>query len=252
MTGRVLIAAAVFAGMGTAADDVVLKTATGHTMKYYLSLPSGWTAQKKWPVVMVIESADRQFENAARVFAKARGGMPFVLLTPMVTTNGGPSYRQAPGYRYEEREWNEIERIGRCQFDLDGIAAVAADAQKQYSAESKYFITGFEAAGHTLWTVLFRQPAALRAVAPVVTNYAARCMEDGRFADPVPDLPVRLFAGGGESGGRAGSLSAQTQRARETAEQHGFRNFSEQTVPGKGHEPLADEVLAWFYSLWRQ
>ena len=29
-----------------------------------LALPDGWTATKKWPVVVVIESADREFENA--------------------------------------------------------------------------------------------------------------------------------------------------------------------------------------------
>ena len=244
-----LVAPLIAIASAQADQPPVLKTASSGPMQYYLSLPDGWTAQKKWPMVVVIESANRQFENAAEVFVKARGDRPFILVTPLVTTNGGANYRQATGYHYDEKAWNEIERIGRCRFDLDGIAAVVADVQRNYRGESKYFITGFEAGGHTLWTVLFRQPQALRAVAPVSTNYAGRCMEDGGFEPGSPDLPVRLFAGANE--GRS-PLTGQTQRAKETAEQHGFRNFSEQIVPGKGHEPLAGEVLDYFYSVWKQ
>jgi len=230
-----------------------LKKASSHPMNYYLSLPAGWTAQKKWPVVMVIESANRDFANAAAVYEKARGDMPFILVTPTVTTNGGPNYRQAPGYSYSGAEWNRIEQLGRCQFDLDGLAAVASDVQRQFGGESKYYLTGLEAAGHTIWTVMFRNPEALRAVAPVATNYAGRCMEDGKFAAAVPDLPVRVFKGEGDEGMRGGTpFASQTVRATDAAREHGYRNFSVQAVPGKGHEPLAGEVLAYFYSLWKQ
>jgi hypothetical protein len=41
-----------------------LKTASSHPIQYYVSLPEGWTSGKKWPVVVVIESADREFLNA--------------------------------------------------------------------------------------------------------------------------------------------------------------------------------------------
>jgi dienelactone hydrolase len=252
---RLALWSAALMAIATARADqaVVLKTVSTGPMQYYLSLPNGWSAQKKWPVVVVIESANRQFQNAAEVFAKARGERPFILVTPLVTTNGGANYRQASGYHYDDKAWSEIERVGRCRFDMEGIAAVVADVQRNYGGESKYFISGFEAGGHTLWTVLFRQPQALRAVAAVSTNYAGRCMEDGGFQQGPADLPVRLFAGANEmAGGARSPLVGQTQRAKETAEQHGFRNFSEQVVPGKGHEPLADEVLEYFYSVWRQ
>ena len=44
-----------------ASEAPQLKTASTHPIQYYLSLPEGWTKAKKWPVVVVIESADRDF-----------------------------------------------------------------------------------------------------------------------------------------------------------------------------------------------
>jgi len=59
-----------------------LKTASTHPIQYYLSLPDGWASGKKWPVVVVIESADRDFPAAATDFARARQHLPFILITP--------------------------------------------------------------------------------------------------------------------------------------------------------------------------
>ena len=228
-----------------------LKTASNHSMQYYLSLPSGWTAGKQWPVVMVIEDANRQFEAAAARFAAARGDMPFILATPMVVTNGGPRYRQAPDYKYSEAVWSEIER-DTCRFDFDGIRAVASDLHRQYGGEEKFFLTGFEAGGHTVWAYLFRYPETLRGVAPVETNFAGRCVvgDSASTATNGASPTIRVF--GGAAGRSAGPLSGQTDRAMELARQRGFRNISETHVPGKGHEPLPQEVLAYFLSVWKQ
>ena len=117
---RLLIA---FAYLFTASADE-FRTASGHPMQYYVSLPQGWTAARKWPVVVVIESANRQFQQTLGAFAKARKDMPFILVAPMVTTNGGANYRQAGTYRYSDAVWSQIEQ-DRCRFDMAGIAAVA-------------------------------------------------------------------------------------------------------------------------------
>jgi hypothetical protein len=47
-----------------------LKTASSHPIQYYLSLPDGWTAGKKWPVVVVIESPDREFLEATSLSSR--------------------------------------------------------------------------------------------------------------------------------------------------------------------------------------
>ena len=67
----------VLAFVSTAsAED--FRTASSHPMQYYVSLPQGWTAARKWPVVVVIESANRQFLETLGIFVKARGDKPFI------------------------------------------------------------------------------------------------------------------------------------------------------------------------------
>ena len=175
---RLLIA---FALLATASAEE-LRMASGHPMQYYASLPQGWTAARKWPVVVVIESANRQFQQTLDVFARARKDMPFILVMPLVTTNGGANYRQAGTYHYSDAVWSRIEQ-DRCRFDMDGIAAVAADVRKLLGGEDRYFLTGWEAGGHTVWSMILEHPEALRAAAPAVTNYAGRCLDAGFSTD---------------------------------------------------------------------
>jgi poly(3-hydroxybutyrate) depolymerase len=220
-------------------------------MQYYLSLPREWTAGRKWPIVVVIESANRQFQETLGIFAKARGEMPFILVAPLVTTNGGASYRQAGTYRYSDAVWSQIER-DRCRFDTDGIAAVADDVRRLFGGEERYFLTGWEAGGHTVWSMIFQQPEALRAAAPAVTNYAGRCLESG-FSTAVSrgDLPVTVFqVASGRDMAPGRFVYLQSQQAMKIAGEHGYRNVSEKLITDKAHSPLADEVLAYFESVW--
>ncbi len=57
--------------LGHASEVPQLKTASTHPMQYYLSLPEHWVAGKRWPVVVVIESAEREFLQAATAMSVA-------------------------------------------------------------------------------------------------------------------------------------------------------------------------------------
>jgi hypothetical protein len=153
------------------ATEPQLKTASSHPIQYYLSLPEGWVAGKKYPVVVVIESADREFLQAAMAFAQARAARPFILVTPLVLTNGGAGYRSVPPYHYSDAVWSRIQHDGPFNFDMQGITAIMRDVAKQYGGEDKYFITGLEAAGHTIWGILFNHPETVRAAALVCPNF---------------------------------------------------------------------------------
>jgi hypothetical protein len=196
---------------------------------------------------MIIEAAEREFLKTLHVFEKARGDRPFILVTPLVTTNGGANYRQAETYRYSEDTWAKIA-ANRCGFDFDGLAAVAADVRKLYHGESQYFLTGWEAGGHTVWALLFAHPEEVRAAAPAVTNYAARCLEGGFSKAPMRvNLPVRVFqVDTGRDKPPGQYVVMQSQAAMKVAREHGFRNVTEQVAAGKPHGPLADEVLEYF------
>jgi poly(3-hydroxybutyrate) depolymerase len=228
-----------------------LRTASGHSIQYYVSLPQGWTAARKWAVVVVIESANRQFQETLAIFVKARKDMPFILVAPLVTTNGGANYRQAETYHYSDAVWSEIAR-DRCGFDADGIAAAVADVRKLYGGEDRYFLTGWEAGGHTVWSIIFEHPDALRAAAPAVSNYAGRCLESGFSTSPArAELPVTVFqVASGRDVAPGTYVYRQSQQAMKIAEEHGYRKVSERIVADKPHGPLAEEVLAYFASTW--
>jgi dienelactone hydrolase len=229
-----------------------LRTAAGHSIQYYVSLPKGWNTNSKWPVMIVVESANRQFKETLGIFAKARKDAPFILATPLVTTNGGANYRQAGTYHYSEATWSEIEK-DRCKFDMDGITAVAADVQKYFGGEERYFLTGWEAGGHTVWAMILQHPERIAAAAPAVTNYAGRCLDAGPSTSPARvDLPVTVFqveAGRDVVPGKF--VYQQSQQAMNVAVSQGFRNVTERVVANRPHGPLADEVVAYFQALWK-
>lgn len=229
-----------------------LKTASTHPIQYYISLPAGWTAAKKWPIVVVIESADREFQQAATVFAQARGSRPFILITPLVVTNGGAGYRTVPTYRYSDAAWDRIQHDGAFNFDRDGITAIIKDVGKQYGGDDRYFVTGLEAAGHTVWGILFNHPEAVRGAVLVCPNYLGRWVDEQHISSAPErvDLPIRNFVGTKDTLCSPGSpIYTQMQRAVTVAEAHGYKNVSLVRVEGKGHERLADEVLTYFSSL---
>lgn len=248
------VVALLCAAVCCAQDEVTrlqLRTASSHPIEYYLSLPQDWTPARKWPVVVVIESANKEFEATARIFVQARRNKPFILVVPLVTTNGGTRYREATTYHYSEATWKQIAD-GRCRFDQEGIAAVIQDVQKAYSGEDRYFFTGWEAAGHTMWATIFQHPEALRAAALVCPNYQGRCMDEGGFSSSPArvSLPVKGFYGSGNpTCGPGRPIFSQWTEAAKVAAAHGYTSVSQVAVPAKDHTPLADEVLAYFDSL---
>jgi predicted peptidase len=232
-----------------------LKTAATHPIQYYLSLPDGWVPGKKWPVVVVIESADRDFLQAATAFDHARRQLPFILVTPLVVTNGGAAYRSVPTYHYSNDVWDRIQNSGQFNFDMEGIAAILHDVAKQYGGEDKFFITGLEAGGHTVWGILFNHPELVRGAALICPNYLGRWVDEQRIssASARTNLPIRNFVGTKDELCTPGHpIYTQMQKAISLAEAHGYKNVSLVRVEGKGHERLADEVLAFFSTLLQQ
>jgi len=120
--------------LGQAAkSDIVLKTALHHPIQYYLSLPEGWTADKKWPVVFTIEGGLKNFRNSAEVYATARKHMRFIIVSPVILTDGGgDDQRNLPEYHYASEVWDQIGKTGICAFDQQGLDAIMTDLRQQY------------------------------------------------------------------------------------------------------------------------
>ena len=74
---------------------------TGHPMRYVASPPDDWKPDREWPVLVVITDAYRAFEETTRVFAKARGAAPFVIVTPLVLSGGGTAQQHMTDFDYD-------------------------------------------------------------------------------------------------------------------------------------------------------
>jgi poly(3-hydroxybutyrate) depolymerase len=230
----------------SAPDPPAAKQVSGHRLRYLVSLPEGWRPGRRFPAVVVIESANRDFAANLDAFVKARGSRPFLLLAPFVVTNGGAQYRSVPTYPYSASDFAAIEEMGPFAFDSSGIAAMMAEARTTYGAEDKYFLTGWEAGGHTVWALLFQHPEAIRAAALSTPNYQGRWMEAGFSRSAARStLPVQVLKTEDETSAGLHRLLPQIDDAVDAARAHGFNNV---TVKGvhKPHGPMAGEVLEFF------
>jgi len=226
-------------------------------MRYHLALPAGWSAEREWPVLIVIPDAGRAFDANLQAFVAARGHRPYILVAPEVLTCGGSRTRTLDHYSYSHAVWDSLQALDDFAFDDDGIAAVMMDVHRLWHGESTAFLTGWEAGGHTVWAVTLRHPERWRGVAPVSTNYQRRGLGPTSFSS-APErlhLPIRVFREGTSSAENADMMKAleqQTANALADARTHGFAPATVRVVPGADHGPLATSVLAWCDSLRRR
>jgi hypothetical protein len=95
----------------------------------------------------------------------------------------------------------------------------------------------------------------VRGAALICPNYLGRWVDEQRIssASARTNLPIRNFVGTKDELCTPGHpIYTQMQKAISLAEAHGYKNVSLVRVEGKGHERLADEVLAFFSTLLQQ
>lgn len=255
---------------GNTPTGPVLRTAPGCPMQYYVSLPKGWTPAKKWGVVITLNGGNREWLADAETFASARGDIPFILVTPLILTDGGAAENsRLPGYYYPDSVWKLVERKGPAAFDQEGLKAVADDVARNFGGEEKYFLTGSSAGAELMWMEVFMHPEALAGAASACGNFDGRGITSYSEAKERASLPVRGFVGALDQprygpGGpkqnvrlmvpmslvpREYGLQGEFEYAAKLARVHGYRNVSLRVIPRRGHEPFAREVLEWFYSV---
>src|SRR6185503_19151562 len=108
---------------------------------------------------------------------------------------GGARSRTRDHYSYSAVEWDSLQGGDGFAFEDTGLAAVLADVHRELRGDSRAFLTGWEAGGHTVWAQTFRHPERWRGVAPVTTNYQHRGMmaSSFSFAPERTTLPIQPF-----------------------------------------------------------
>lgn len=247
-----LIALLTLTGNAISQNKVELRKARGYPMQYYISLPKNWSAGKTWPVIIAVEAAEKEFQKNAERFSEVRGELPFIIVSPVITTNGNQGKYDPKIYPYSVADWKFIDSVSTCEFDTKGLAAIMQDVKKLFHGEDKVYLTGYEAGAHLVWTMILRYPEKLHAAAPVASNFQSRCVVENSISKDVSrsQLPVLAISGYNDMYfGAKGTYYNQYESAKALATSHGYQNISEMRVAGKDHEPLPGEVMEWFGSL---
>ena len=227
------------------ATRVEKHAAAGHPMHYFASPPDNWRADREWPVLVIMTDAYRAFEETTKVFAKARGASPFVLVTPLVLGGGGTAQQHMSEFDYDQTAWDRAAKDGNCAFDAAGLTAVLADARQRFHTESKVFMTGWEAGGHVVLSQVLNEPERLRGAVVVTPNFQGRCVTEppARHDAAAMRVPVRNLTGSNDPMAARGPISGQWGAFEQLARARGFTDLQMSTLAGRGHGSLAPDVF---------
>jgi hypothetical protein len=241
-----LVALAPAAGATSPAPrPATSRPAGAHPMRYWVAPPPHWSANRTWPVVVVITDATREFVRALDEFARAPGGDSVVVVVPATLGSGGTAQNVKQAYPYDAAAWARAAKDGNCAFDDDGIAAVLADVRRQWHTEDRATLTGLEAAGHVIFMQAFVHPERWRAVYAVAPNWQGRCVDEAAWSRDPGRAALELVVLHGERDTLWARFTAsQGDAALAAARAHGFAKASDRAVPGRGHEFMPDVVLA--------
>lgn len=231
-----------------------LKQAKGHAMQYLVSSPDQWRKEKKWPVLIILEAAEKEYKTNLERFINARGEMPFILVAPYHINNGNQGRRDPNLFPYSTETWDYIDKIGDCTFNAEGLSQIMKDVKAEFNGEAKFYVSGFEAGTHTLWSLVFGQPESFYAAVPVGGNYRGRCVDVNSISSSKEKENLIIMALLGENDdafGPNGSNFNQWTEPKSMALKNGFKNVSETVVPGVGHAPMPKEVQNFCYQHYK-
>jgi predicted esterase len=215
----VLSLAALAPGPGTAAgparDRLVLKTASGHPIRYYLSLPPAYRPGRRWPVLVCADCAGSNFRSLAEHFRKERGRLPCLLVVPCTfsNTNAITGAMRAKYRRLYPDDLIDHVRGPSCadlDWDEAGLLAILRDLHRDYDTEERFYITGFSGGGLLAYRMIFKHPDLLAGAAPECANFfhpEYRSLK-GRFSPADLNFPVHLIQGE-EDHNRASTKASQ-------------------------------------------
>lgn len=184
-----------------------LKSATTHPMKYYISLPKDWPANRKWPVLVAPSAHYGDKGKNLAMFAAERDKRKasFIIVAPLVINADRVAamteYRGAvaDAINAADSATDGRNETARAKLDSEGIQAVLKDVQKLYGGEDKVYITGFSSSTHVAYLFLFTHPELLKGFIINSGGYAGRGVDE----DHIPflnsperaKLPIKCIVG---------------------------------------------------------
>lgn len=178
-----------------------LQTASTHPMKYYVSLPKGWSAGRTWPVLVAPNAHYGDHGNNLKSFAaeRDRRKADFIIIQPLVINADRvetmAEYRGAvaDAIKAADAAADGRDEAARAKFDEQGILASLKDVQRLYRGEEQVYITGFSSSTHVAYLMLFNHPELLKGVMINSGVYLGRGVDEAHL--PLANSPERAGIG---------------------------------------------------------
>lgn len=203
--------------------DPDLHTLKASAYQYYVSLPSGWTAGKSWPILVDVDGSGHHFASSFHLFVKSRKNLPFIIVTPCISSNGNDPAEE------------------------EALYEMVHEVQDQWHGAPQFFMTGFSAGGHLTYKIILVHPELLAAAALASTTYLGRGVTEVSTAPERVHLPIHSFLG--DKDPHFDLYSAHWKMFLAVAQEHDFQNIEHTVVSGAVHSPFADQVMTFFASL---
>ena len=179
--------------------DAQVRTATTHPMKYLVSLPAHWSADRTWPVLIAPSAHHDPGGRNLAPFAAERDARKsdLIIVAPLIL-NADPMakmtiYRGAVADAISAcdaaPDADGRDETARAKFDSEGVCAVIRDVQKSFRGEETVWIAGFSASTHVAYLFLFTHPELLKGVVINSGGYLGRGVDD--YHIPLRDSPER-------------------------------------------------------------
>ncbi|GEP44302.1 hypothetical protein [Brevifollis gellanilyticus] len=169
-------------------------TASTHPMRYAVSLPSHWSSDRKWPVIIAPAAHYGHHQETLQMLAPLceKRKADFIIVSPVIINSDPVAKMKAYRGEVADRISSADAKLGegvrdnsaRAEFDSAGIRAIIQDVQRLYGGEDRVHIVGFSASTHVAYLFLFNHPELLKSVFINSGGYQGR----GVDADHIPLL----------------------------------------------------------------
>lgn len=225
------------AGLATAQDQTgailpkTFKDADGEH-RYAMFLPKGYSAEKKWPVLLFLHGAGERGTDGVLqtkigigpVLLKRAATFPFVVVMPQCED---VQARYLAGWLPETK-------------DGQRALAILDEVEKNFSIDtSKRVITGWSMGGFGTWAVAAATPKKWSAVVPLAGG------GDAKWATALSELPIWAFHGSNDGAIRADQSRAMISAIRQVG---GTPRLTEVTDGEHDINPVVydnDDLIKW-------
>ncbi|HSR54472.1 MAG TPA: prolyl oligopeptidase family serine peptidase [Acidobacteriota bacterium] len=224
----------------------------GQEFSYRVFIPSDWTAEKQWPVILFLHGAgERGSDNS---------GQLAVGLGPMIEKHKDtfPAVVVMPQTPRQRGAW-----WGAPEIEAQVLAALDHSMREFNGDPDRVYLTGLSMGGYGTWALAYKHPDRFAALAPVCGGvkppgfmtppdwHPASVAPDDPYAETarvIKDIPVWIFHGGADR-----LVPANESRLMHEALETAGAQVRYSEYAGVGHNSWdqaysEDEFLTWLLS----